>query len=98
MSNVKVTLYHADWCGHCQKFKPQWGEFKEMAKHDGINFAEFEEQELDPNKPVMIGGVPMRGYPSIKVEYKKNGRTLDIEYNGQRNAMALLSFAKELIN
>ena len=28
-NDVKVILYYAEWCGHCQRFKPEWAKLKE---------------------------------------------------------------------
>ena len=29
---TKITLYHADWCGHCKRFKPTWEALKGVFK------------------------------------------------------------------
>ena len=28
ITKKEVTLYYADWCGHCKTFKPEWFGFK----------------------------------------------------------------------
>ena len=27
--SLSVTLYYADWCGHCNDFKPEWKKLNE---------------------------------------------------------------------
>ena len=33
---TSITLFHADWCGHCQQFKPVWNEIKQWCSSHGI--------------------------------------------------------------
>ena len=78
-----VTLYHANWCGHCQRFKPVWdNEVKPALKELGITHNEYEEQE-NPDK---IAAVNLQGYPTIMIS--KNGQTY--EYEGPRTAQGIV--------
>lgn len=79
----KVTLYYADWCGHCQKFKPEWQQVKEQLDKRGISHAEF---EADRNsKEVQKAGI--RGFPTIMIE--KDG--VKFEHKGPRSADAIIN-------
>jgi thiol-disulfide isomerase/thioredoxin len=83
---IKVQLFYANWCGHCNKFKPEWEEFKKLAKGGGI---EYEEYEADKDKQ-KVDEANVSGFPTIRITM--NGNTED--YNGERTADAILSFVK----
>ena len=76
-----VTLYYAEWCGHCQRFKPEWEKLKTMLKAKNIPVAEYEADNKGGKNP---GKIPqdIRGDPTIVV----NGEV----YNGERTAQAIM--------
>lgn len=82
----KVILYYADWCGHCQNFKPEWNKFKQLANENGIKAVDFEANR-DAKK---IAEENIDGYPTIMLEYGANKTQ---EYTGQRNAKIILEIA-----
>lgn len=95
MSNINVTYYFADWCGYCKLFRGEWDRFKTMAGNYDIKCCEMEDKDINKlKKPVIVGGKKLRGYPSIKIEYLRNNKTINLEYSGERNADALLAFVK----
>jgi thiol-disulfide isomerase/thioredoxin len=58
-NRVVVVLIHADWCGHCQTFKPQWEEYKKMPGRN-VPMASINETMLakTPFKDAKIDGFP----------------------------------------
>jgi thiol-disulfide isomerase/thioredoxin len=80
----KLVLYKAEWCGHCQRFKPAW----EQLKNQNINVS-FVEYDADKDRTV-IKKNNIHGYPTI--HYKK-GETV-YEYNGERTVEGLMNFVK----
>lgn len=80
------TLYHVDWCGHCQKVKPIWAELKDEYS-DRINFTDLDCEE-DNNKDVCKTEVS-EGYPTIKF----NGE----EYSGERTKENLSQFFEDML-
>jgi len=86
----RVTLYYADWCGHCQRFKPEWNKFKSSSK--GIICEEYEDSQLQRMKNPLINGKPIQGFPTIKIEV--NNR--EYEYDGERDAKSLKRFVDKL--
>jgi protein disulfide-isomerase len=90
--SVHLTLYHADWCGHCQKFKPIWFEVKEKFKNNKkFKFDEVEETQMNGKLP-KINNKEIRGFPTIKVV---NGNT-EAEYGGNRDLETFISFINAL--
>lgn len=86
-----VTLYYADWCGHCKTFKPEWFKFKavynkikqEIKDKYNIELILNEyENDIDPQKAIEAD---VKGFPTIKIKY--NDKTDD--YIGPRTAVAL---------
>jgi len=81
---VEVNLYYADWCGHCQRFKPEWEVLKTKLDDLGISHAEYE----DSRNKDQISEAKIQAFPTIRV---KTG-TDEIEYNGPRTAGEILNF------
>jgi len=70
----KLMLFHADWCGHCKRMKPDWervkGEYPDRCE-DYESEVITEEQRSKYN---------VRGYPTIIV---LRGDNME-EYKGER--------------
>ena len=82
MSNTKVTLYHADWCGHCQKFKPVWKALTSLLDKKNIQYDDFEDNK-NANE---VAAANIQGFPTILIS--KNGETY--QYNGDRSLDGLV--------
>ena len=82
----KVTLFYADWCGHCKLFEPTWKELKKVFDKSNIKHEEYEDSKDED----VIAENNIQGYPTILIE-DNNGK---YEYNGGRDADSLL---RELI-
>ena len=78
----EITLYYAEWCGHCQQFKPTWEALKPMFDKHNIKHAEYE----DNTNSDMITKAGIEGFPTIRI--KKQGQEYD--YSGQRTPDAIL--------
>lgn len=79
----KVILFYANWCGHCQTFKPIWENLKVHLDNNGIEHEEYESS----NQKIM-DDFDIQGFPTIKV-IQNNVAT---DYNGQRNPDAILNY------
>ncbi len=86
MAQKVVTLYYADWCGHCQSLKPEWAvlEQKIIEKNkEGYNIicVKKEEREMTEDEKAKI-----EGYPTIIIT---NG-DVTVQYQGSRTSQAIL--------
>lgn len=82
MTVNKITLYYADWCGHCVRFKPVWKELKEYIKSNKIPII-MEDYEADKDKEI-VDKAGVRSFPTILVE-EETKKTF--EYNGDRSSV-----------
>jgi len=95
--SVEGTLFYANWCGHCIKFKPEWEKLKQKVQDMGGKFGEniitlndYEDSKV-PNGFAKIEGKDIRGYPTIKITVTVNGNKKEYEYEGKRNVGDLLN-------
>jgi thiol-disulfide isomerase/thioredoxin len=82
-----MLLIHAEWCGHCQRFKPA---FNEICKAMGDSFpcVSIEHAELSKS-PKLAKALKFGGYPTIKF-FDQSGRIFQ-EYSGERSKVAIMS-------
>jgi thiol-disulfide isomerase/thioredoxin len=93
--NAKKVLYffRAEWCGHCQRFKPVWDEFV----HDAMTSSEFPNVEIveldidkEESKPLMKKhGV--QGFPHVVLAEESRP---DIVFHDARTKEALQQFLR----
>lgn len=86
------TMYYADWCGHCQKAKP---EFKEFAKDGEVEVGgkrcKVRMVDADSNKDE-IKAKNVQGFPTFMLE-TADGK--QVEYKGKRSTEGYLKFLEE---
>ena len=89
-----LALFHADWCGHCKRFMPEFNKFK-SGYNGPVNVVAYNEGQ---NKDMMQQhGV--QGYPTIR--YYPNGLTDTqnfMDYEGPRTAQGLEGFVTGVTN
>lgn len=83
MSDTSLTLYYADWCSHCQKFKPTWDALKGFLGQSGIQVAEYEHSSAKQK----MEDEHIRAFPTLRVT--KNGQTYD--YRGDMSADSIIN-------
>ena len=78
-----VTLYKAEWCGHCKNFSPEWEKCKnDKELKDKVNVVTI---DADKNKQA-CEDAGVSGYPTIHTK-DKAGNVL--AYSGERTYAAL---------
>jgi thiol-disulfide isomerase/thioredoxin len=89
---IEATLFHANWCGHCKTFLPEWKKLSEKINNMGnkinnitINTNDFEDTKMDKSMARINGG-NIRGFPTVKIVVEKKGKKVEYEYNGKRTA------------
>lgn len=90
---VKITLFHADWCGHCKHFTPLWDEMKADKKAlKNIDFEDYEESVVGnlPESVRVVDGNDIRenGWPTIKITINDE----NLIYSGRRTPEDIYGF------
>jgi thiol-disulfide isomerase/thioredoxin len=90
---LNVTLFYADWCGHCKRFMGEtWGKLKEKYgsnKDVQLNQIDCTNVKSSIETPA---GKSIEGFPSVILNYKdKDGKYVEEEYNGPRSADVMSS-------
>ena len=80
---TKVTLYYANWCGHCKTFNSLFGILLNLiSKKNNIEYKDYEETAY----PDVIKNDKIKAFPTIMIE--KNDSKY--EYNGERTVDGLV--------
>lgn len=82
---IKITLFHANWCGHCTGFMPTWENMRaDESSQKNIEYEEYEESAIGALDESMrtVNGRDVRsfGYPTIKITVNDK----DYVYEGRR--------------
>jgi len=85
-----MFFFHADWCGHCQDFKPQVEKFKTYPQMQHINFVDCNDKQ--PHTDNLIREFGIQGFPTIVLK-KPNGQV--VFFNKARTAQGLAEFLDE---
>jgi len=77
---VIFVFVHADWCGHCQTYKPIWKEL-ETAPGRQANMAMIHHDMVEKSPTLKNAKIP--GYPTVLKVYP-NGRIEDYDEKGSK--------------
>ena len=93
--NITITLYKADWCGHCKRFVPEWEKLKKAAeKIPNLTVKTCDDKNNADEIAQLKSKGLFKGFPTIIIT-----RGTDEEYDGPRTASDILEklgFKEEL--
>ena len=97
---TNVTLYFADWCGHCKQFiGSTWNKVKEKYANNpqfNINQVDCTNIQSEIKTPA---GMTIKGFPTVIFNYKNaEGEYVEDEYSGNRSYPAFSSYLESLGN
>ncbi|PSN69543.1 thioredoxin-domain-containing protein [Corynespora cassiicola Philippines] len=93
---TSIVEFYAPWCGHCKNLKPA---YETAAKSlEGIAKVAAVNCDDEMNKP-FCGQMGVQGFPTLKIVRpgKKPGKPTVEDYQGQRNAKAIVEAVKDKI-
>ena len=99
-----VVLFYAPWCGHCERFMPQYDSFSKQASVAlpdvviaKINYDKYgpEVQKMNIGQRLVAGGISeyVKGFPTVAF-FHDNRMSI---YKGERTVAGLLSSVKEFM-
>lgn len=91
---VSILLIHAEWCGWCKKFLPDYEKLNSILG-DSVNCYKIEEQQLKSNTEA-AQGLKFKSYPTIKF-VDQNGKVIR-DFNGERTIENLLQETCEVFH
>jgi len=97
-SKTNVTLYFAEWCGHCKQFmSTTWNKATEhFGGYDNIklNKVDCTETKSEIKTPA---GKTIQGFPTVIINYKNaDGEYIEEEYNGGRSFEVFSAYLEKL--
>lgn len=89
-------LFFADWCGHCQDFKPEYIKFADIAQFMRVHAVDTGAESTLMGRLETEGSpVKILGFPTVWIYH--NGEPYE-EYDGERSWQGLLKKAKDICN
>lgn len=87
-----LVLFYADWCGHCQKFMPEWDEqVTPEVTPLGVQVIRVNVGGNSPEEEALKTEYNVKGFPTIV--YIKNGTAM--EYDGPRSKDEIKAFCSK---
>ena len=87
-----LVLFYADWCGHCQKFMPEWDEqVTPEVTPLGVQVIRVNVGGNSPEEEALTTEYNVKGFPTIV--YIKNGTAM--EYDGPRSKDEIKAFCSK---
>lgn len=88
-----LVLFHADWCGHCKKFMPEWDKISNEinSSDNGVKLMKVECGDASNNQKhaEIMKKYSIKGYPTI-ISFDKLGNFS--EYEGDRSKEGITQF------
>lgn len=91
INNPSLVLVKADWCGHCQAFKPVWEQIGGKVPLDKMNIVTL---DSDKDKSFISRIKNLSGFPTIYFVPKKGGAMM---YNGPRDFVSVVDYVNNAL-
>ena len=89
----ELTLFYAEWCGHCRRFKKENGVWEKLKKNSKFkNKLKCIEIDCEENQTAALQN-DIEGFPTL-ILFTKNKK---IVYNGDRTEKDIIDFLKKHI-
>lgn len=80
--DVRIIMFHVDWCPHCKKALPDWNSFKSEYNNLKINnkniiIIDYDMTNDSDEKKELMNKYKVEGYPTILLEY--NNKVVECE-------------------
>jgi thiol-disulfide isomerase/thioredoxin len=97
-SKTNVTLYFAEWCGHCKQFmKTTWNQVQENygnSSNISLNKVDCTNTKTEIKT---AAGKTIQGFPTVIINYKNaDGEYIEEEYNGGRSYSVFTAYLEKL--
>ena len=92
---TSIVLFWAEWCPHCQHFKPTWEKIKVWCDKNDVSAKDFEDskvQEMNANSSKNTTGIPLDmidGYPTIIIK-RGSGDFVKVGNRSEENIIKML--------
>jgi thiol:disulfide interchange protein len=89
-----LVLFHGNWCGACQQFKPMWEQIKNAIQSDPQLSSKLNVLEVESADQATLQAHSITGLPTMKV--CKNGLgdvANSVKFEGPRDPQAIIRFA-----
>jgi thiol-disulfide isomerase/thioredoxin len=73
---IRVTLYHAEWCGHCRNFLPKFEAAAQKLRAAGVEASAVEEK-AGAAEQALAQGVEIAGWPTLVLSGPSGSHVLD---------------------
>ena len=100
---LKLTLYHASWCGHCVTFLPEWQKLEKYVsdmgyKYNGvkIHLVSYDDKDLKNVGGGKINDTSIEGYPTIKFGLTLNKMKKEYEYSKEQKSNVIINYIKKV--
>jgi len=87
-NSVVMVKFHAPWCGHCKSLAPEYEKVATLAKQQNLPYI-IAEVDATIHR-VTSDNQEIKGFPTMRLFINSEV----VEYDGERNAEAILSFIK----
>ncbi len=92
MSDIKIELFKAKWCGHCNNFKPEWEKLKSQIG----GYVTLKEYDADDESDKQyMARQNIEGFPTILIT---GGGQINKNYDEERTADAIIRYLKNNCN